>query len=258
LTLAVLEAPGANVINKILIIGAGRMAKLLDRFLGNENFEVLRISSTELNVIERSIEISQANLILEYSSELFDKKKIILGLVSELNDNGIIATGTSSLNIDELKIFIQNPTRFLGVHFMNPPHSILSVECIATEQTSINVKTEIDLWLKSISRQPIWVPNSPGFVLNAVLFSMCNRAAYLVDDLNIPADDVDRLLEMTCGHPIGPLRTLDLIGLDVAKEILQNLFIADSKMNLPPAPSIISRVEIGELGRKSKRGFYSY
>lgn len=202
--------------------------------------------------------LGSADIILECVSENLVDKKFVLNLCSRQNANALIASCTSSLSIRELQEAVVNPSRFLGMHFMNPPVLIPFVEIALGKLTSnLSLQVASD-WLESINRTISIVPDEPGFVVNAVLFSMLNRAAYLFESSEMKAVTIDELMVGVCGHKLGTLATLDLVGLDVALMILGNLYSKDPAKNSAPAPVIQRLVGEGKLGKKSKQGFYTY
>jgi 3-hydroxyacyl-CoA dehydrogenase len=243
-----------------LIIGNGTMGKGVARMLIRNDINPQSISLRTSDDIPRETKeiIRQADIILECISENLAHKESVLKLISSHNSCGIIASCTSSLSISELQKNIASPSRFLGVHFMNPPTLIPFVEVIPGEQTASATINEVVDWLDSINRKVLVVPDVPGFVLNSVLFSMLNRAAYLLEGNDLDPIEVDDLLVGVCGHKLGPLATMDLIGLDVVLQILENLYSREPILNSTPAPIIKRFVKEGKLGKKSQQGFYAY
>lgn len=236
-------------------MGTG-VAKMLKRNNLDSKFISIRhevpISNEALDLI------GSADVILECVTESESEKNFVHLICSEQNFDGLIASCTSSLSISQLQKSIVNPSRFLGIHFMNPPAAIPFVEIAVGELTSQESLDRAIFWLESIHRVVTLVPDSPGFALNAILFAMLNRAAYFVQDSAMNPQAVDELLIGVCGHKLGPLATLDLIGLDVSLTILENLHAQEPEMNLPPAPVIQKFVKEGNLGKKTKKGFYTY
>lgn len=245
---------------KVVVLGTGTMGAGITRLLDRSETSAVNFSFRNFKSIsdENLVALSEADFLLECVTENLEIKKSVLRSCSLKNPEAVIASCTSSLSINELQSSVDRPSRFLGVHFMNPPTLISVVELIKGDKTSIETVVKTKLWLESLKRQVLEVPDSPGFVLNAILFSMLNRAAYLMVSGELDSESIDLMMTGVCGHKLGPLATLDLIGLDVSLRILSNLYLTDPKMNLPPAPVIQQLVGKGFLGKKTKQGFYKY
>jgi 3-hydroxybutyryl-CoA dehydrogenase len=244
----------------IVIVGGGTMGTGVAKMLKRNNLDPRRISMRpEMPISHEMLELlGSADVILECVTESESEKNFVHLICSENNIDGLIASCTSSLTVTQLQKTVVNPSRFLGIHFMNPPSAIPFVEIALGELTSQESLDRATIWLESIDRVVTLVPDSPGFALNAILFAMLNRAAYFVQNSAMNPQAVDELLIGVCGHKLGPLATLDLIGLDVSLTILENLHAQEPEMNLPPAPVLRKFVEEGNLGKKTKKGFHAY
>jgi 3-hydroxybutyryl-CoA dehydrogenase len=245
-------------IRKVLIIGSGVIGKSLKRLLENKEINVILVKGS--NFVEDLENVKdEPSLIIESVTEDLNIKIKILTHVANKFPNSIIGTTTSSLSINSLQKNLLNPYRFAGIHFMNPPSKITLVELIPGGGTSSRVLEIIETWVSNIlNRNVLRVTDRPGFILNSILFSFLNKAAYIQSETGLNPSLIDDMFKEVCGHQIGPLTTLDLIGLDTSLVILQNLFSEEPNLNLPPAPKIIEMVENGLLGRKSKKGFFEY
>jgi 3-hydroxybutyryl-CoA dehydrogenase len=245
-------------IKKVLIIGSGVIGKSLKRLFENKEIDVILVRGTNFIQDLKNIK-EEPSLIIESVKENLNLKIKVLTHLANKFPNSIIGTTTSSLSINILQKNLLNPHRFAGIHFMNPPAKITLVELIPGEKTSSQVLEVIETWLSStLNRNVVKVTDRPGFILNSILFSFLNKAAYIQSETGLKPSSVDEMFKEVCGHSIGPLSTLDLIGLDTSLVILQNLYSEESNLNLPPAPIIIEMVENGLLGRKSKKGFFEY
>jgi 3-hydroxybutyryl-CoA dehydrogenase len=247
-------------LENILIIGSGTIGSGVLRMLKRNNIQAKMISIRSIDDAQfENLDIIQsADIILECVSENVMHKRLVHSICSDLNHECLIATSTSSLSISELQAYIRNPSRFIGIHFMNPPTLIPIVEIAAgvnTSKASVAIATG---WLRSINREVYQVPDNPGFALNAILFPMLNRAAYFFESSNMAAHEIDKLMVGVCNHKLGPLATLDLIGIDISLDILNNLNMADPNMNLKPAPVLQKLFDLGHFGKKTNQGFYIY
>ena len=141
---------------------------------------------------------------------------------------------------------------------MNPPLLISFTELIYSQFTNPAVMDSLVTWLETINRNVAKMLDSPGFMLNSLLFPLINRAIYLLQDTGASAETIDGAMKSACGHKMGPLETADLIGLDTVNLILLSLARQSPEFNAPPAPLLSRMLENGEFGKKSKKGFYDY
>jgi 3-hydroxyacyl-CoA dehydrogenase len=243
--------------NSIGVIGGGVMAKGVHRALSREGVQVVLIDAREFLSIS-SVDVSNFDLIIECVVEDFQVKKNIFERLLEVNLDAILASCTSSLSINALQDCLSGSNRFMGIHFMNPASSIKVVEVVPSFETDQSLVGEVISWLESIGRKVLVVPDTPGFVVNALLFSFLNQAMALQEVTGLSPEAIDELVTRALGHPLGPFKTLDLIGLDTSENILENLHLRKPDQFQAPAPSISELTSEGRFGRKSKSGFYNY
>jgi 3-hydroxybutyryl-CoA dehydrogenase len=186
------------------------------------------------------------------------KSEVLKHLDSLATDAKVIATNTSTLSITELASFTERPDRFLGVHFLNPPMSMKLVEVIKGELTSNESLAFVLQVLGEINKHPVVLPETPGFVVNRLLFPMINEAVFLLSDGVSDAKTIDSCMRLGANHPMGPLELADLIGLDICLSILETLVEETGDGKYRPAPLLKKYVRAGKLGKKAGIGFYSY
>jgi 3-hydroxybutyryl-CoA dehydrogenase len=244
----------------IAVVGHGIMGRGVASLLKSKGYTVHVVDSRLLiqNDLETQELLQPAQLVIECVKEDILIKKVVIQKISAVVPDSYIGSCTSSISISELQNYHKTPEKFSGVHFMNPPRVIEQVELIKGHLTSEQTINFFKDFLVNIGKTPYVIDDSSGFVINALLLSMLNRAAILLDDSQLSAKEIDELMVGVCGHSMGPLATLDLIGLDTALQILTNMYEADPDKNLKPARIIIKMVEQGQLGRKTKQGFFSY
>jgi 3-hydroxybutyryl-CoA dehydrogenase len=202
--------------------------------------------------------LSDADWIIEAVPEEIKVKKSVLGRASALARRGVpIATNTSTLRIAQLAEFCSNPARFLGMHFFNPPPAMKLVEVIPGEQTAPEVTRAAVALCERIGRTPIVAPDIPGFMVNRVFAALVATAIDLWAGGANPAS-IDEALELGLGHKMGPLKTADLVGLDVMLAILRSLHAQTGDERFRTADKFVELVESGKLGRKTGEGFYPY
>jgi 3-hydroxyacyl-CoA dehydrogenase len=246
-------------IHSILIIGHGTMGKGISRLLTANNFEVTHIGARNFLADEVSKELNKNfDLVLETAAEDMDIKLAVIQKIADTVSAGVIATGTSSISIKSIQNRLTTDKKLIGIHFMNPPSVIPIVEIVGVDNTTEDVVTSVAEWLTSFAREPIIVSDRPGFALNAMLFSLLNSAVYTYEQTKLSAAEIDQLMITVCGHKLGPLRTLDLVGIDTALAIIRSLHEANPTVNARPSSVLQTMIHEGRLGRKSKRGFYEY
>ena len=245
------------MIKKVLVIGAGTMGKGVSRLLKTFEFEVVNVSARDFreNLAEG---LPGFDLIIESVKENYESKIVILNLASKGNTSAILSSTTSSLSILELQQHVVLPNRFCGLHFMNPASVIPVIELTYGNNFDPELKIELSNFLLRIKRDYVETPDIPGFVLNALLFPLLNRAAYIFQKSGVSAFEIDDLLVKVCGHKLGPLATMDLIGIDITVDILQTLHKRDPDFNLAPCDSLLQMLHQGKLGKKTKHGFFDY
>lgn len=203
--------------------------------------------------------VSDCQLIIEAVYEdLGLKKEILRNLSLVAKTSAIIATNTSSISINELSKSVLDPSRFLGMHFMNPPKVMKMLEVIKGDETSDKtVKTALRI-AKDLEKIPALVNDSPGFVSNRLLFALIGEAIRVLEAGISSREDIDNVMKYGMSYPMGPIELADFIGLDVCYDIMLYLYeqLGDKKF-FPPF-LLKSLVREGKLGRKTKEGFYNY
>ena len=208
----------------------------------------------EFNESVRNVE-----LVVEAIPENFElKKKIIKDLDLICKANVIISSNTSSLSISSLADKTHYPDRIIGMHFMNPVPVMPLVEIVVGRSTNKKTVDSIKALTKKINKNPLVVKDSPGFVSNRILLPMINEAIETLSQGVADVYSIDRIMKLGMGHPMGPLRLADLIGLDVCLSVLKVLENGFGDKKYSPNKLLIKMVEEGNLGFKTKRGFYGY
>ncbi len=203
--------------------------------------------------------ILNVELVVEAISENFIlKKKLIKDLDTICRSNVIISSNTSSLSISSLADKTLYPERIIGMHFMNPVPIIPLVEIVVGNSTSEKTIDSIKALTKKINKTPLVVKDSPGFVSNRILLPMINEAIETLSQGVADVYNIDQIMKLGMGHPMGPLRLADLIGLDVCLSVLKVLENGFGKKKYSPNRLLIKMVKEGNLGYKTKRGFYGY
>ncbi|KUN65921.1 3-hydroxybutyryl-CoA dehydrogenase [Streptomyces griseorubiginosus] len=170
----------------------------------------------------------------------------------------VLATNTSSIPVVDLAVVTERPERVIGLHFFNPVPVQRLVEVIPALVTSAETVARTRAVAEQLGKQTILAPDRSGFVVNALLVPYLLGAVRMVESGAASPDDIDRGMELGCAHPMGPLRLLDLIGLDTAQAVAESMY-EEYKEPLYAPPALLRRmVAAGHLGRKSGRGFHTY
>ncbi|WP_229070429.1 3-hydroxyacyl-CoA dehydrogenase family protein [Actinoplanes sp. DH11] len=213
----------------------------------------------ELTLSDSVRDVAGSTAVIEAITEEPDLKAKVLGTASATIRPGTpMISNTSGIPIDELAGSVQRPEDLLGTHFMNPAYLIRMVEVVRGPRTGEAAMAAARDMLTAMDRTAIVVRDSPGFVTSRLLHPMINTAARLVGDGVADAEAVDTLMRGCLGHPTGPLRTADLIGLDNLVDSLEVLHARTGDDSCRPCPQLVDLVRAGHLGRKSGRGFYDY
>ena len=203
--------------------------------------------------------VSGCELIIEAVSEDYSiKSKLIKSVCQYVKKSTIISTNSSTISTTLLATNCSNPERFIGLHFFNPPFVRDIVEIIKGEQTSGEIIQRANNFCESLQRHVVIMDESPGFIVNRVLFPMINESIFLLSETKIEAKEIDTSMKRATGNPMGPLELADFIGLDICLNILETLAQETGDQKYRPAPLLKRLVRAGKLGRKSKNGFYKY
>ncbi|WP_326691735.1 MULTISPECIES: 3-hydroxybutyryl-CoA dehydrogenase [unclassified Streptomyces] len=171
----------------------------------------------------------------------------------------VLATNTSSIPVVDLAVATGRASHVVGLHFFNPVPVQKLVEVIPALTTGADtVARALAFATGGLGKTAIQAPDRSGFVVNALLVPYLLAAIRMVESGAARAEDVDSGMELGCAHPMGPLRLLDLIGLETIQAVADSMY-DEFKEPLYAAPPLLQRmVAAGHLGRKSGRGFYSY
>jgi 3-hydroxybutyryl-CoA dehydrogenase len=186
------------------------------------------------------------------------KKKVFQDLSRALRPDAILATNTSSIPITRIAASVERPERVIGMHFMNPVPVMQLVEIIRGAQTSDATYATTRALAEKMGKTTVLSRDMPGFIVNRILIPMLNEACFALQEGLASAEDIDTAMKLGTNVPMGPLTLADFIGLDTCLSIAEVLHkgLGDDKYR--PAPLLRQYVDAGWLGRKSKRGFYSY
>jgi 3-hydroxybutyryl-CoA dehydrogenase len=241
--------------------GLAAISGSLDRLIKKEKMTAAE-KSAAMGRIRTATElgaIKDCDLVIEAATENFELKTKIFRQMDEIaRKDAVIASNTSSISITRLAALTKRPDQVIGMHFFNPVAMMALVELIRGLQTSDATYAAVEALAKKLGKTPVQVRNSPGFVVNRLLCPMINEAAFVLAEGLATAAQIDEAMKLGANHPIGPLALCDLIGLDVELAVMQVLYEGFKDPKYRPAPLLVEMVEAGYLGRKTKRGFFTY
>jgi 3-hydroxyacyl-CoA dehydrogenase len=206
-----------------------------------------------VDVVTDIAELAESTLVIEAIVEEMDAKCQILRELGELlGPDALIASTTSSLSVNELAEASGRPDRFAGIHVFNPVPKMKLVELAFPDAAGEDTKSRARALCESLGKEPVEVPDLPGFVVNRLLFPYLFSAVRLLEEGDgLEPEAIDACMKMGAGHPMGPLALLDFVGLDVSTAIGETLGV-----DIPQ--TVRSLMDEGKLGRKSGAGFYDY
>ena len=250
-----------DINDKILNNALNNISINLTRQIKKKIFDQKTLESTIDNIkISKNIDSFQScDLVVEAIKEDLElKKNIFKKLDSICDQETILASNTSSISINDLAKSTRKPERVIGMHFMNPVPIMKLVEIINGKKTSINTTNTIIELSNNLNKIPVCCNDSPGFVSNRILMPMINEAAHCFSEGVANAESIDSIMKLGMGHPMGPLKLADLIGIDVCVMILNVLYDGFKDKKYKPSNILIDLVNNNKLGKKTGEGFYKY
>jgi methoxymalonate biosynthesis protein len=186
------------------------------------------------------------------------KSRVLAGISAAVDPGTLLVSNTSAIPVDELAESIVRPEELVGIHFMNPPWLIRTVEVVRGRRSGEAALGAAGRLLAALDRDGVLVGDGPGFVINRILQRMINEAARIVEEGKATPEAVDAVFTGCLGHRTGPLATADLIGLDNVVDSLQVLLERTRDEGYRPSRLLMSKVHDGDFGRKTGRGFFEY
>lgn len=212
-----------------------------------------------LDVTTEFHQLAPCDLIIESILEDLQVKHDAFARLDDIcSDDAIFSSNTSTLGITEMAVKTKRPDKFLGVHFFNPAPAMKLVEVAPTITTDPAVTEAVRDVIGAMGKTPVVVKDSTGFVVNRLL------VPYMVDAMHEWArgtasiQDIDTAMCNGAAHPMGPFTLADFIGLDVVFHMAQNLLDEYQEPRFAPPPVLRRLMLAGQLGRKTKLGFYDY
>ena len=202
---------------------------------------------------------AQAQLVIEAATERVElKNKIFEQLSACTPEHVILASNTSSISITSIASHTNRPERVMGMHFMNPVPVMKLVELIRGLGTSEETYAAVEAVAKNMGKTTVEGRDMPGFIVNRILMPYINEAVQALYEGIGSVEDIDVAMKLGTNVPMGPLTLADFIGLDTCLAIMEVLHDGFKDSKYRPSPLLRKYVEAGWLGKKTKRGFYTY
>lgn len=197
-------------------------------------------------------------LVVEAVPEDYDLKVTALKAVEDhLSADAYLASNTSSLSVTGLANELRRPANFVGLHFFNPVPASTLIEVVLAPSTSSELEARARNWTETLGKTPVVVKDAPGFASSRLGVAIALEAMRMVEEGVASAEDIDTAMVLGYKHPVGPLRTTDIVGLDVRLGIAEYLASTLGERFEPPQV-LRDKVALGELGRKSGQGFFTW
>ncbi|MFD5598744.1 3-hydroxyacyl-CoA dehydrogenase family protein [Leucobacter sp. NPDC058333] len=198
------------------------------------------------------------SLVIEAVPESIELKTEALAEIErQLPHDAVVASNTSSIPLAQLADALERPEQFIGLHFFNPVPASSLIEVVVSDRTSPELAERAAGWARALGKTPITVADAPGFASSRLGVALALEAIRMVEQGVATAADIDLAMELGYRHPTGPLRTTDIVGLDVRLGIAEQLE-RDLGPTFTPPQLLRDLVAEGRLGRKSGRGFYDW
>ena len=228
--------------------------KNLERMVNKEviNHSDLQKTCNNITYTNDVNSVLNSDLVIEAVTENLEiKESIFKELDTKCPEKTIIASNTSSISITKLANVTKRKDKVIGMHFMNPVPIMKLVEVINSKHTSLETTNTILDLSKKLNKIPLSVNDYPGFISNRILMPMINEAIEALDQGVANVKNIDGIMKLGMGHPMGPLQLADLIGLDVCKSILEVMQNGLKKEKYRPNKLLVDLVNKGTLGVKS-------
>lgn len=250
-----------EVSEELLEKGLGRIEQTLTKAVDRGKMEGDEKESTlgRLSGVVDLDPLQDCDLVIEAIVENLDaKRKTFEALDEVVKKTAIFASNTSSLTLTQLAVTTARPDRFIGLHFFNPVPVMKLVEVVRTLMSNDDVLAGAAEFVRSLGKEPVQCRDNSGFIVNRLLIPYLLDAIRAYEEGVGSIEDIDKGMQLGCGHPMGPFTLLDFVGLDTTYFIANIMFEEYREKRFAPPPLLKQMVQAGRLGKKSGRGFYEY
>ena len=250
-----------EVTDDLVAKGKGAITKSLNKAIEKGKLDAAARDAVlgKLRFTTKVADLKDCDIVIEAVSEDLDLKN---GLWKELDSlcpaSTIFASNTSSLTVAAMAGVSKRPDKYVGLHFFNPVPMMQLVEVVRTVTTSQASFDRAFAFAQKLGKQPIAAKDNSGFVVNLLLVPYLIDAIHAVEHGVATVADVDKGMQLGCGHPMGPFVLLDFVGLDTTYKIAEIMFTEYRETRYAPPPLLKRMVLAGYYGKKSGKGFYDY
>jgi len=203
--------------------------------------------------------MGDCDLVIESVIEEMDvKRQLFSALDRATKPSALLATNTSTLPVIDLAVATGRPEQVCGIHFFNPATVMKLVEVVRPLTACDDTIDQAMAFVTSCGKDAVVVEDHAGFIVNALLFPYLNNAVRMFERGTASIESIDTAMKGACNYPMGPFALLDLVGLDTSVAILETIHASFGNPGDAPAQTLLDKVAAGHLGRKTKRGFYTY
>ena len=204
-------------------------------------------------------QLSECDLVIEAVLEELDlKRQVFAELDRVTRSDAVLATNTSALSVSEIAEAVTHPERVVGMHFFNPAPVLPLVEIVRAGESSSEAVEGAYGWAERAGKQPVRCNDTPGFIVNRILIPLLNDCVRVLDEAEVPPEEMDKAMTNGAGWPLGPCALIDLIGIDVHVHASEALHGKLGEQRMAPPERLVRMQQDGKLGRKSGEGFYTY
>ena len=204
-------------------------------------------------------DLADCDLVIEAVLEELDRKREVFAELDQVTrPEAVLATNTSALSVTEIAEATARPERVVGMHFFNPAPVLPLVEVVRTSQSADEAVDAAFAWAERAGKQPVRCNDTPGFIVNRILIPLLNDCVRVLDEADVPPEDLDKAMTNGAGWPLGPCALVDLIGVDVHVHASKALHGKLGEPRMAPPDRLVRMQQEGKLGRKSGEGFYRY
>jgi len=204
-------------------------------------------------------QLSECDLVIEAVLEELDlKRQVFAELDRVTRSDAVLATNTSALSVSEIAEAVTHPERVVGMHFFNPAPVLPLVEIVRARESSNEAVAAAYGWAERAGKQPVRCNDTPGFIVNRILIPLLNDCVRVLDEAEVPPEEMDKAMTNGAGWPLGPCALIDLIGIDVHVHASEALHGKLGEARMAPPERLVRMQQDRKLGRKSGEGFYRY
>jgi 3-hydroxybutyryl-CoA dehydrogenase len=204
-------------------------------------------------------DLADCDLVIEAVLEELPLKREVFGELDRVTrPEAVLATNTSALSVAEIAAATTRPERVVGMHFFNPAPVLPLVEIVRAPDSSDDAVDAAYAWAEQSGKQPVRCNDTPGFLVNRILIPLLNDCVRVLDEADVPPEDLDKAMTNGAGWPLGPCALIDLIGVDVHVHASEALHGKLGEERMAPPARLVQMQQAGKLGRKSGEGFYTY